>query len=141
VLLVDANVLLNVLNEDADDHAVADRWLFEALSGHEPIGLAWHALLAVIRVSTHPSLFRAPLTVGQAVGEVEAWLAAPPALLVDPTSRHPSMLEQCLEQTGVGGNLVNDAHLAALAREYDATVISFDRDFGRFEGVRWRLPG
>lgn len=57
------------------------------------------------------------------------------------TSRHPSLLEQCLEQTGVGGNLVNDAHLAALAREYDATVISFDRDFGRFEGVRWRLPG
>lgn len=43
-------------------------------------------------------------------------------------------------QTGTAGNLVSDAHLAALALEHDATVISFDRNFGRFEGVQWELP-
>ena len=45
-----------------------------------------------------------------------------------------------LRATGRGGNLVNDAHLAALALQYDATVISYDNDFGRFPGVRWERP-
>jgi predicted nucleic acid-binding protein len=36
--------------------------------------------------------------------------------------------------------LTTDAHLAALAIEHGATIVSFDRDFARFEGVRWTLP-
>lgn len=40
-----------------------------------------------------------------------------------------------------GGNLVDDAHLAALARQYDAVVLTHDSDFGRFPGVRWEAPG
>ena len=42
--------------------------------------------------------------------------------------------------TITAGNLVNDAHLAALAVEHAAEVVSFDRDFGRFPGLRWRPP-
>ena len=45
-----------------------------------------------------------------------------------------------LRSAGVAGNLTTDAHLAALAIEHGATVLSFDRDFARFEGVRWTLP-
>ena len=45
-----------------------------------------------------------------------------------------------LTPTGAGGNLVSDAHLAALAIEHTATVISFDNDFARFPGVRWHEP-
>ncbi|MGC1208611.1 MAG: DUF5615 family PIN-like protein, partial [Ornithinimicrobium sp.] len=50
-------------------------------------------------------------------------------------------LRSALGQTGRGGNLVNDAHLAALAQENRATVVTFDSDFGRFTGVRWEMPG
>lgn len=35
---------------------------------------------------------------------------------------------------------MNDAHLAALAVEHRCTVVSFDHDFGRFEGVEWAMP-
>jgi predicted nucleic acid-binding protein len=35
--------------------------------------------------------------------------------------------------------LVNDAHLAARPLECGAVVISFDRDFQRFNGVRSRI--
>jgi predicted nucleic acid-binding protein len=45
-----------------------------------------------------------------------------------------------LAEAGTAGNLVNDAHLAALAVEHDAEVVSFDSDFARFPGVRWRRP-
>jgi predicted nucleic acid-binding protein len=39
-----------------------------------------------------------------------------------------------------GGNLVSDAHLAALAVEHGATLHSTDRDFSRFDGLRWENP-
>ena len=86
-------------------------------------------------------LFPSPLTVREAVDRVEAWLAQPPSVVLEPTSRHLSVLAGLLASTGSGGNLVNDAHLAALAVEHDATIVTYDTDFGRFPGVRWQLPG
>ena len=39
-----------------------------------------------------------------------------------------------------GGNLVNDAHLAALAVEHRCEIVSYDADFSRFDGIRWERP-
>jgi hypothetical protein len=50
-------------------------------------------------------------------------------------------LRGLLRDTGTAGNLTTDAHLAALALEYGAGIVSFDRDFARFSGVKHRLPG
>lgn len=138
--LVDANVLLHAINAQAREHEAARSWLTAALAGTEVVGLAWAVLLAFLRVSTHPAIFPRPLQADQAAGAVEAWLGSPQAVLVEPTRRHLSLLGGLLRETGTAGNLVGDAHLAALALEHDATVVSFDRDFGRFEGLRWRLP-
>jgi predicted nucleic acid-binding protein len=33
-----------------------------------------------------------------------------------------------------------DAQLAAIAIEHGAEVVSYDRDFARFEEVRWSMP-
>ncbi len=43
-------------------------------------------------------------------------------------------------EDAVRGNLVPDAYLAALAIEIGAELISADRDFTRFPGLRWRHP-
>ena len=45
-----------------------------------------------------------------------------------------------LEAVCVGGKLVADAHIAAIAMEYEAEVHSHDSDFGRFPGLRWHDP-
>jgi predicted nucleic acid-binding protein len=52
------------------------------------------------------------------------------AVVIEPTTRHPPLLSGLLAGSGTAGNLVTDAHLAALALEHNATVVSFDRDFG-----------
>ncbi len=68
------------------------------------------------------------------------WLEQPPAVIVEPTERHMQLMAGLLGEAGSsGGNLVNDAHLAALAVQHRATVVSFDRDFERF-GVPWSTP-
>lgn len=141
VLIVDANVLLYAVNEPARQHAAAREWLIEALGGPEVVGLAWAVVLAFLRLSTHRSVFTRPLPVSEAASIAENWLGATGTVVVEPTARHLSLLAGLLAPVGSAGNLVGNAHLAALALEHDATVVSFDRDFGRFEGVRWRLPG
>ena len=139
MLLVDANVLLHAVNERAREHDAARGWLGAALAGGEAVAFAWTVILAFVRLSTHPAVFPRPLTVGQAARTAETWLSAAPALTVEPTRRHLPLVHGLLERAGTAGNLVGDAHLAALALEHGATVVSFDRDFARF-GVVLQRP-
>jgi uncharacterized protein len=140
VLVVDANVLLHAVNERAREHAVARDWLNVALDGAEPVAFPWTVTLAFLRLSTHPAVFPRPLSPEQATDVVEHWMDSPAALPLEPTRRHLPLLRGLLLRAGTAANLVSDAHLAALALEHGATVVSFDRDFARFEGVALRRP-
>ena len=59
---------------------------------------------------------------------------------LNPGADHLALLRRALEAAGVGGDLVTDAHIAALAMEYQAEVHTNDTDFSRFPGLRWRNP-
>jgi uncharacterized protein len=141
VNVVDANVLLYAVNVDSARHEVSRDWLDESLSGGAVVGFAWVAVLAFLRLSTKSGIFPSPLSDDAALATVEAWLAQPAAVVVEPTARHVSLLRDLLAAAGSAGNLVNDAHLAALAIEHRGTVVSYDSDFGRFPGVSWTEPG
>jgi uncharacterized protein len=141
VVIVDANVLLYAVDLASAHHEGARSWLDDALAGNQAVGFAWIVLLAFIRIGTNPSILPTPMSADEATGQVEAWLAAPAAVVAQPTARHASVLRGLLRQTGTAGNLTTDAHLAALAVEHGADIVSYDRDFARFPGVRHRLPG
>lgn len=141
MVVVDANVLLYAVDAASTDHERSRSWLDGSLAGAEAVGLAWVALLAFIRIATSPSIMATPLTVDEATDQLDAWLGAPAAVVAQPTPRHPALLRGLLRESGSAGNLTTDAHLAALAIEHGAEVVSYDRDFARFPGVRQRLPG
>jgi toxin-antitoxin system PIN domain toxin len=141
VVVVDANVLLYAVDRAATHHERSRSWLDASLAGTEAVGLAWIALLAFIRLGTNPSIFPAPMSTDEATGQVETWLTAPAAVIANPTPRHASMLRGLLRDSGTAGNLTTDAHLAVLALEHGAEIVSYDRDFARFPGVQHRLPG
>jgi hypothetical protein len=50
------------------------------------------------------------------------------------------VLGKLLAEPSVYGNLVPDAHLAALAIEHGLTLCSTDGDFGRFPELKWLNP-
>ena len=138
--LPDANVVLYAVDETSPLHRPARDWLETRLSGSETVGFAWAVLLAFVRLSTHPRVFSSPLDADSALDRVDSWLAQPCATVVHPGDRHSALLRELLASAGTAGNLTSDAHLAALAIEHGAELVSFDRDFQRFERLRWRLP-
>lgn len=138
--LVDANVLLYAVNEDDPKHEESRSWLDDALTGSETVGFSWIVLLAFLRLSTKVGLFPFPLPVENALDQVRAWTDQPAAVVVEATPRHLDVLAGLLRTVGTGGNLTSDAHLGTLALELDATVVTYDHDFGRFTGVRWQHP-
>lgn len=139
-MLVDANVLIYAVNEDAPEHARARQWLEDALNGTRRVGLPWESLSAFLRLATSPRVFTRPLSPESAWEIVEAWLAVPVVWIPTPTDRHADVMAEMVRRYRPTGRAVPDAHLAALAVEHGAEVISADTDFARFSEIRWRDP-
>lgn len=138
--LVDVNVLLYAVDERSPRHDEARAWLDGALGGSETIAFSWIVLMAFLRLSTHPAVFPNPLTADEALDVVDAWLGRPTAVVTEPGPRHVAIVRELLVGTGTAGNLVTDAHLAALAIEAGAELVSYDTDFARFPRLRWVPP-
>ena len=138
--IVDLNVLLYVVNEDAPHHRALLRWWENALNGDESVGLPWVVLLGFLRISTNPKIFPNPLDPATAIGKIDTWLSLANTYLVREKEDHWDILRTLLAEAGTAGNLTTDAHLATLAITHGAVFVSCDRDFARFRGLRWENP-
>lgn len=112
----------------------------EALNGEVRVGLPWESTSAFVRVATHPRALTQPLSGRAAFDQVKAWLAAPTAWVPTPTDRHAEIFGQLVSKYDIRGNLVPDAHLAALALSHGVGLVSGDTDFARFSALHWINP-
>lgn len=139
-MIVDANVLIYAVDDESQFHTDALTWLDEAMNGPERVGFPWASLLAFQRIITHPRVAAHPLSPAEAWSFVTDWLEADNAWLPNPGIRHREILGRLLIAGNLHGNLVTDAHLAALAVEYGTGICSFDSDFARFQDISWVNP-
>jgi toxin-antitoxin system PIN domain toxin len=140
VILVDSNLLLYAFDAGACYHGRARSWLENVLDSSEQVGFAWVTLLAFVRIGTNPSALSRALSLEEATTILSSILERRNTILLHPGERHWSLLRQLLVNSQARGDLVTDAHLAALAIEHGATVCTTDRDFARFPGLRWQNP-
>jgi uncharacterized protein len=133
------NLLLYAINADSPQHKTAVGWLESAFTSAAGIAFSWPALLGFLRLSTRSGIFSRPLDVDGALELMNAWLDHPAARVIAPTERHAAVLSGLLVARGRGGNVVSDAHIAALAIEHGAELGTFDRDFEQFVGLRVSL--
>jgi len=140
LILVDANLLLYAEDSLSPGHRDAREWWDAQLSGSDPVCLCWIVINAFIRIGTNPRVFKRPLTLGEASDRVQSWLDQPCTRVVTPTERHWEIFRKVLADGQAAGNLVTDAHLAALAIAHGCELQSTDSDFSRFPGLKWRNP-
>jgi uncharacterized protein len=139
-MLVDANILLFAVDAESPEHDTASGWLEETLNGDRRVGIPWESLTAFVRIATHPRASAHGLRPDDAWAFVDDWLAAPTVWVPQPTDQHATVLGRLINRYRLAGNLIPDAHLAAIAIEHGLTVCSADTDFARFSEVRWLNP-
>jgi uncharacterized protein len=133
-------VFVYAFREATLNHEEYRTWLELALGGDEPVGVSDLVLSGFIRVATHPRVFDPPAPVKAALDFADAVRAQPMAVPVVAGDRHWQIFARLCVDADAKGNLVPDAYLAALAIETGATLVTTDRDFSRFHGLRWRHP-
>ncbi|MFN2382999.1 MAG: type II toxin-antitoxin system VapC family toxin [Gemmatimonadota bacterium] len=140
MILVDANLLIYAHDAGSPHHVPSRAWLDRQLTGPLRVGLPWLSLLAFLRIVSNRRAYSRAVSIERAWSQVESWLDAPPAWIPQPTEHHPAILGALLAEGSCEGNLVPDAHLAALAIEHGLTLCSADRGFARFSELRLENP-
>jgi uncharacterized protein len=103
--------------------------------------IPWPCVYEFLRVVTHPRVFVPPFGTAEALADLRAITAAPAVHLLTETPRHLDVLAEVLAESGAKANLIHDAHIWALCREHGVReLISGDRDFARFRGLRLTNP-
>ena len=139
MIIPDVNVLVYAHIGTMAEHVPARAWWNDLLNRPVSLGLPWSVICGFVRVTTNRRAMNDPLTIDQAFMAVDSWLASPRVQIIEPGPRHYSILQTLLHGTA-GGNLVTDAHLAAIAMEHNAEIASNDNDFARFSGLKWHNP-
>lgn len=141
MILLDANVLIASHRADHAHHELVRPWFDGVTSGTEPYfvpGVVWAAF---IRIVTNRRIFAVPSPLPDAFTFLRATIAQRAYVRIEPGEAHPALFERTCLDADAGGDLATDAYLAALAIENGATLASLDRDFARFESLRWERPG
>ena len=140
MIVTDVNVLVYAYRAETVHHDSYRRWLETVANGDEPFALSGLVLSGFVRVVTHPRIFRPPSPIDDALGFAEDLLGLPNCFMLHAGPRHWGLFARLCRESGAKGNLVPDAYLAALAIEAGCELVTTDRDFARFKGLRWRHP-
>jgi toxin-antitoxin system PIN domain toxin len=140
VILCDVNVLIYAFRKDTAQHAVCKPWLNDVVRDDSPFGIAPLVLSALIRITTNPRVFREPSPLPETIAFCSNLLAQPHVERVVPGERHWEIFAKLVQETETRGPRVSDAWFAALAIEHGCTWITYDRDYGRFPGLKWQAP-
>lgn len=138
--LFDVNILVHAHRAENPGHDFYRDWVIELLASNATFLYSEWVLSAFVRIVTHPRIYRTPTSISMALEFAGEIRARPNGVAIMPGARHWEIFEGLCRRTGIEGNLVPDAYLAALAIEAEAEWISTDTDFARFEpDLSWLL--
>ena len=140
MILLDTNILIYSSIKTAPYHGRAKIWLDKKLNGDAPVGMPWQSLTGFLRIVTNARIFDPPVSPEDAWKVVNFWLDCGNVWIPEPSEKHRRILDSLYKKVNPQGNLVPDAHLAALAMEHGLILCSTDGDFARFPGLSWIDP-
>jgi hypothetical protein len=138
---LDVNVLLYASDAGSPFHERARSFLDDCLKGREVLYLGWPTVMSYLRIATHPSIFDRPLTPAEAMANVETLVSHARVRLLAEDEGFWSIYRDVTAVVPTRGNLVADAHLAALLHLHGVKILyTRDRDFLRFDFLDVRDP-
>jgi toxin-antitoxin system PIN domain toxin len=141
VYAINPNILVFAAVTTSRERVRAEVLLRASAEGTRPWALPWPCLYEYLRIVTHPRVYHPSMPVERALAGLRSITRSPSLLLLSETPRHFEILERLVTQPGVTGNLMHDAHIAALCIEHGAeSFYTGNRDFARFPGLKTVNP-
>ena len=138
---VDVNILLYASDESSPLHEKAKDFLAQCARGREVFCIAWMTVMSYLRMATHGSIFERPLAPGEAMANIQALLALPHCRAIGEQDGFIDTYLDITREMPTRGNLVPDAHLAAVLSQHGVvTLYTHDRDFRKFAFLDVRDP-
>lgn len=141
MIAIDTNVLIYARREETPFHSQARALLRSLAEGVEQWALPWPCVYEYLRVVTHPRVFDPPTDLDAALFDLDSLLDSPSLHLLGEGPAHRGHLLRLITEGRAIGNLIHDAHIAALLVEHGVReFLTTDRDFTRFASLRVRDP-
>ncbi len=133
MVILDSNILIYATMPRFAQHKGVKKWLEDALStGSEVVGITWQVATAFLRIGTNRRVFEKPFDLAYAKGLLDDLFEHPLVSVVGPTADHWKVYSRILIEQNLAGDVVMDAHIAAMALEHRASIATTDKDFRRF---------
>lgn len=141
MIAFDTNLLVYAHRSDHEFHIAAKEALELKRSQRAEWAIPWPCVHEFIGIVTHPSIFKRPSTLAEALGFLDALLASPELVLLAESGGYFEKLRAVTIAAKVRGRRVHDARIAALCLHHGVTELwSSDRDFSIFPQLRTRNP-
>jgi toxin-antitoxin system PIN domain toxin len=138
---VDVNLLLYASDLASPHHRSAARFLESRTEDPDLFCICWTTLMAYVRIATHPRIFSRPLSPEEALSNVESLIGLHRVRVLSEEERFLDTYREITAGAVTRGNLVMDAHLAAVLRQHGVrTLYTADSDFHRFGFLDVRNP-
>jgi toxin-antitoxin system PIN domain toxin len=138
---LDVNILLYASDSDSPLHTRATAFLHRCVREEELFCITWPTVMSYLRIATHSAVFANPLTPEEAMSNVESLIHLPHARVLSEEEGFWDIYREVTGRVLVRGNLVPDAHVAAILRQHGVkTFFTRDRDFLKFSFLDVRDP-
>jgi len=138
---IDVNILLYASDTGSPHFERARSFIESCIAQKEVFSLGWATVMSYLRIATHPAVFDHPLSPDEAMANIETLLNLPHARFLSEEEGFWDSYRATTKKVPTRGNLVPDAHLAALLRHHGVkTLYSHDRDFLKFPFLDVRDP-
>ena len=138
--LFDVNILIYAHREDSPHHSLIIKFIEKGVEDNKSFGFSNLALSGFLKVVTHPKVFNPPSEIERAISFIDSIIKHTNGVEIVPGPGHWKIFTDLCRKSGVKGNLVPDAYYAAIAIEHGCTWVTTDRDFTRFDDLKWLNP-
>lgn len=137
VFCIDTNILLHAAIEELEHYRVlapkVDLWR----KSNTPWHATWSIFYEFIRVATHPSIFKKPLSVKEAWSFLKAVMESESFSILLETEKHSQIIEEIMKQNpSLRGSIWHDVHIVTLMQEHGIKEIyTLDTGFYKIKKI------
>jgi toxin-antitoxin system PIN domain toxin len=141
LIAVDTNILVYSVREDSPWHSPALACVRQLAEGEPLWAIPWPCIHEFVSVVTHPRIYKPPMVLGDALRQVNWWMASPSLRLIGERENYWDQLVTIAIEGKAIGPAIHDARIAAICATHGVSELwSVDRDFRHFPNFRVRNP-